>query len=476
MNDKNIFLHADSYKASHFSMYPKGTNKVYSYVESRGGYLEETVFFGLQVLVRKLRYMFPTMADVEEAHKFYKLHGEPFNYEGAKQLVELGYFPLEIKAVKEGTVLPSKNVLVSITNTHPDFGWLVSFLETILLNGTWYPTTVASFSRACKKIITSAYEKTVDNDRHAAIDFALQDFGFRGTSSIESAGIGALGHLVNFKGSDTVVANIVSSNHYNCDIAGFSVPAAEHSTITAWGKAGEVDAYINILDRYPTGVVSVVSDSYDVYHAVSDIFGRQLKERILARDGVFVVRPDSGDPITVLFGDKTIDLKTEVDEHRVLEGKGIIQILWERFGGYINSKGYKVLNDKVRILQGDGINIHSLADICDMLVAEGWSAENLVFGMGGGLLQCHDRDTMRFACKCSYIEIDGVGRDVFKNPSTDPGKKSKRGMLSLIQHPSGEYETVSEERDDDLLETVFLNSEIMRQQSLDEIRVLAEIA
>lgn len=470
MNTNNFFLHTDSYKPSHFTMYPEATTKVYSYVESRGGDLENTVFFGLQFLVERLNDFFPTMDDVEEAKVFYEAHGEPFNYAGAKQLVELGYFPLEIKAVKEGTVIPTRNILVSITNTHPDFAWLPSFLETILLNATWYPTTVASYSKACKNLIEQAYDATASEASKAGIPFALHDFGFRGTSSIETAGIGATAHLVNFLGSDTVVANIYAKKFYDCDMAGYSVPAAEHSVITSWGKDGEQAAYENIIEKFPSGVVSVVSDSYDIYHAIDHIYGVELKEKILSRDGVFVIRPDSGDPIKVLCGTSDRHVSDDIDAIR--EAKGILQLLWERFGGTVNEKGFRVLNDKVRVLQGDGINIDSLGDILVALEQNGWSVENMVFGMGGKLLQDHNRDTMRFACKCSYVEIDGHGLEVYKAPKTDMGKVSKKGIMSLIKR-DGAYQTVQGEHNGDLLETVYRNGVVLRHQTLSEIREIA---
>lgn len=511
MNSNNIFFNCDSYKISHYNMYPENTTKVYSYVESRGGELENTVFFGLQFLIQRLNSFFPTMDDVEEAKTFFDAHGEPFNYEGAKALVELGYFPLEIKAVKEGTVMPTKNILVSITNTLPEFAWLPSLLETILLNGTWYPTTVASYSRACKKIIEQAYDKTASEESKAGIPFAMHDFGFRGTSSIETAGIGGTAHLVNFVGSDTVIANVYAKKFYDCDIASFSVPAAEHSTITAWGRECEREAYKNIIEQYPDGIVSVVSDSYDIYHAVDYIYGVELKDRILERDGVYVVRPDSGDPVTVLCGTiKSLDsedidnedvywdalnegyLYVEIDGevyslndgyfestgslssplkdiNEIREAKGILRLLWDRFGGKKNEKGYRVLDDKIRVLQGDGINIHSLEIILDELERFGWSAENMVFGMGGKLLQDHNRDTMKFACKCSYVEIDDEGRDVFKSPKTDTGKASKKGIMSLIKD-GNEYKTVKGEHVNDLLEVVYIDGEVTRRQSLQEIR------
>lgn len=461
MNTNNFFLNADSYKFSHYGMYPRNTTKTYSYVESRGGTLDETLFFGMQFFTKWLDEVFPTEDDVEEANQFFTQHGVPFNYDGAMELVELGYFPLEIKAVPEGSVLPSRNILVSITNTHERFAWLPSFLETVLLNKLWYPCTVASYSLACKRVLEKAYSQTVDYDYSEAIKFALHDFGFRGASSLESAGVGGLSHLVNFVGSDTVIANSYASKYYGEDCVSLSVPAAEHSTIVSWTKDNESGAYKHILNEFPSGIVSIVADSYDIYNAVDKIFGIELKDDIMRRDGTTVIRPDSGDPTTVLFGD-------ESSEDKQIR-KGIVQIAWERFGGNTNDKGFRTLNPKVRILQGDGISLETLETLLDVATSNGWSADNFVFGMGGNLLQNHNRDTMQFACKCSYAEVDGQGRDVFKEPKTDSKKNSKRGIMSLVKD-GDEYLTVQGRDENDLLETVYLDGTTIRFMSFTDVR------
>lgn len=456
MNMNNFFLQTDSYKLSHFNQYPAGTTKVYSYIESRGGQFDETLFFGLQKAIQEINDNFPSMEDVEEANSFAKIHGTPFNYEGAKALVELGYLPIKITAVKEGMVVPTRNVLAVIENTLPLFYWIPSFLEPRLLSAVWYGTTVATYSKECKKIIEKYLYLTADNTD--SLPFKLHDFGFRGASSTETAGIGGAAHLVNFMGTDTMVGILHAMKYYDAGICGHSVVAAEHSTITAHGRAGEKDAYEQMIDNNPTGILSVVSDSYDIFNTVSNIFGKELKDKILARDGVFVVRPDSGHPIEMVY-----DVLVRLDEG---------------FGSYENTKGYRVLNDKVRILQGDGIDIRMMERILENLKINGWAAENVVFGMGGKLLQDHNRDTQKFAMKCSYIEVNGVGREVYKDPITDQGKTSKRGRLALILSDEG-LVTVPEHSVDpslNLLETVYEDGVVKRRQSFQEVRELSNNA
>ena len=453
MNYNNFFLLTDSYKLGHYLQHPTGITKVYSYIESRGGKFDETLFFGLQKAIIDINENFPTMEDVEEAKWFTELHGVPFNYEGAKALVNLGYLPIKISAVKEGMMLPVKNVLAVIENTLPEFYWLPSFLEPRLLSGVWYPTTVATYSKECKKIIKKYMDITSDSSE--GVPFKLHDFGYRGASSNETAGIGAASHLINFQGTDSMVGILTAMKYYDSGVCGNSVVASEHSTITSYGKDRENEVYEKLIDENPTGILSIVSDSYDIYNAVENIFGKELKEKILARDGVLVIRPDSGNPIEMVYD--------------------IIVRLDEAFGSYTNTKGYRVLNDKVRILQGDGIDITMLERILKNIKVNGWSAENVVFGMGGKLLQDHNRDTQKFAFKCSYIEVNGSGRDVFKDPVTDSGKTSKKGRLGLVLTDEG-YETVSETDagSNNLLELVYEDGKLLRRQTFDDIRSLAK--
>lgn len=463
MTNVNTILDTDSYKFSHYLQYPPKTTSMFSYIESRGGQFPETVFFGLQYILKNFLSRRITVEEVEEAKAFVEMHGEPFNYEGwmyiAKELN--GKIPVRIRAVPEGTVVPTHNVLLTIESTDPKVYWIVSWVETMLMR-IWYPTTVATQSFFIKKLIFEYLCKTSD-DPKSGISFALHDFGSRGVSSRESAMIGGAAHLVNFLGSDTVVGVWCANKFYNEKMAGFSIPAAEHSSITSWGKENEVAAYRNMLRQFakPNGLVAIVSDSYDLWNAITNLWGGELRKEVIESGATVVIRPDSGHPPSVV-------LKSA-------------QLLDEKFGSKINGKGYKVLNN-VKIIQGDGINIDSIKEILEVLTGAGYSATNIAFGMGGGLLQSPNRDTNRFAMKCSSITVNGKMIDVFKDPITDKGKKSKAGRLDLIcsRHAQGndpndiQYATVNigdkKKHLASIMRTVFLNGDILVEDTFAQIR------
>ena len=460
----NIIKATDSYKISHYRQYPPGTEKVFSFFESRGGMFPAVTFFGLQyILARYLAGTAVTAQDVAEAKDYFAAHfGDKtlFNEAGWMHIVNVhrGRLPVVIRAVPEGTTVPTGNVLMTIENTDPACPWLPNYLETIL-SQVWYPSTVATQSREMRRVILTALEKTGDP---AGIDFKLHDFGYRGSTSIESAGIGGAAHLVNFMGTDNLAAIDVAREYYGEPMAGFSIPAAEHSTITSWGKDHEKEAFENMLDAFPTGLVAVVSDSYDIFAACKHIWGEALKEKVLARDGLLVVRPDSGYPPEVV---------TEV-----------LSLLGTAFGGSVNAKGYKVLNPKVRVIQGDGIDYEMLGNVLAAVADAGWSADNLAFGSGGGLLQKVNRDTQKFAFKCSAVQVNGIWRDVSKNPITDPGKRSKAGRLALVymngSHRSS-YTTMREEEAAESgnyneLAVVFKNGALTAEQLFSDIRTRAK--
>lgn len=416
----NILLNTDSYKASMFVQYPPNTTGVYSYIESRGGRFDNAVFFGLQAFIKEYLTNPITQGMIDEADAFWTSHGEPFNREGWQYVLDVhnGFLPVIIKAVPEGTVVPVKNALVTIENTDPKCFWLTTWLETALLRAVWYPTTVASQSYAIKQTIRRYLEQTGDV---GLLSFRLHDFGARGVSSLESAAIGGAAHLVNFMGSDTVSGVLFAREFYNEPMAGFSIPAAEHSTVTSWGRENEVDAYRNMLKQFakPGSLVAVVSDSYDIFNACENLWGDKLKQEVIDSEATVVIRPDSGDPETVVVK--------------------VMQILADKFGYTVNSKGYKVLNN-VRVIQGDGVNENSIKSILGHFQVLGFSADNIAFGMGGALLQQLDRDTMKWAMKCSSAKINGEWVDVFKDPITDEVKKSKKGRVTLWK--SGDvYET-----------------------------------
>lgn len=465
----NIITKTDSYKGSHYSQYPKGTTKVYSYLESRGGVYDNTVFFGLQYILKEhLVGKRVTRADVDQAEIFWNAHfggNVPFNREMWDHIADNldGKLPIRIKAVPEGTVVPVKNVLMTIENTDDKCFALTNFLETILLQ-IWAPITVATNSRSIKKEIVTRILNTTDlsfADALAASSFLLHDFGFRGVSSYESSALLGAGHLVNFMGTDTVSAIILLMNYYQCkDMPGFSVPASEHSTATPYGRGqGEKEYLMNMLTSYPKGIVSVVSDSFDVFGFVKMATeDKDIRNLIMNRDGKVVFRPDSGDPVEV--------------------NRKLLSILEKGFGVTVNSKGYKELPSYVGIIQGDGIDREMVNKLLDMLEEEGFAATTLVYGSGGGLLQKFNRDTQKFAIKCSHLIANGVERDVQKDPITAPGKKSKTGYLSLVK-VDGNYTTLQEGKTlpnvNDELVTVFENGELLIEYSLETIRANAQI-
>lgn len=458
---KNIILNSDSYKYSQWVQYPAGTQYVSSYIESRGGAYDKVVFFGLQAFLREYMVTPITQADIDRAEKILLKHGEPFNREGWEYILKEhgGRLPVRIEALPEGTVIDKKHVLVQIINTDPNCYWLTSFLETALLRAIWYPTTVASNSYTSKGIIKNYMERTGAD--LGGLLFKLHDFGARGASSWESAGLGGMAHLVNFLGTDTVTGLEFAEAYYDADLTengtAFSIPAMEHSTVTSWGRENEVEAYRNMLNHYakPGAILAAVSDSYDIYNACK-LWGTELKEQVVSSGATLVVRPDSGDPSVV-----------SVECARILD---------KYFGSTVNAKGYRVLNN-VRIIYGDGINHASIRSILACMEIAGYSADNIAFGQGGALLQAIDRDTLKFAMKCSAANINGEWVDVFKDPITDSGKQSKKGRLALIMTEQG-YETVRVEEatsETNLLQTVYENGRIVKETTFAEVRARASM-
>eukprot|EP00298_Acanthocystis_sp_HF-20_P008973 c18025_g1_i1.p1 GENE.c18025_g1_i1~~c18025_g1_i1.p1 ORF type:complete len:481 (+),score=184.46 c18025_g1_i1:63-1505(+) len=449
---ENFILLTDSYKVTHFLQYPPQTEEVYSYFESRGGKWDNCCFFGLQYIIK--RYFVGqviTKEKIDQAESYFSQHlpDFKFNRQGWEYILSKhqGRLPISIKAVKEGTVVDGRNVLLTVKNTDPECFWLTNYVETILVQ-VWYPMTVCTNSREQKRVIKRHLEKSGDVN---LMNFKLHDFGFRGVSSVESAGIGGAAHLVNFLGTDTMAALVVANEFYSEKCAGFSIPASEHSTITSWGRDKELDAMRNMLDSYPTGLVACVSDSYDVYNACGKIWGEELKDKILQRDGALVIRPDSGDPPEVVLK--------------------CLEILGTAFGYKENDKGYKVLDPHVRIIQGDGIDIEMIETLYSHIEASKWSADNVGFGSGGALLQKLNRDTLKCAFKCSSITIAGKESDVWKDPITDPGKTSKKGKLSLLKDANGKWKTErGENLQGDYLVEVFRDGKLLLDQTFSEIR------
>lgn len=452
----NIILLTDSYKVSHYKQYPPGTTKVFSYFESRGGYSTHTVFFGLKYFIKKyLTGKVVTKEKIVYASEVLKPHfgDDVLNVKGWEHILHQhdGHLPVKIRAVPEGSVVPTRNVLLTIENTDPECFWLTNYLETLLVE-VWYPTTVATYSYNVKQIIKSYLEKTGDP---TLIDFKFHDFGFRGVSSPQSAALGGAAHLINFLGTDTLAGMLLLKEYYG-EAIGHSIPAAEHSTITSWGRENEIDAFRNMLQKYPEGLVAVVSDSYNIYEACKT-WGTLLKKAVMNRDGTVVIRPDSGHPPEVVLN--------------------VLELLGQYFGYNVNSKGYKVLPDQIRVIQGDGVDLEMVNIILQTMETAGWSADNIAFGCGGGLLQKCNRDTHKFAFKCSAIEVNGEWRDVYKDPITDPGKTSKRGRLDLVVS-EGKYLTITKDQPApgaSVLSTVFLNGQMREDEPLQTIRQRASI-
>lgn len=470
MKRQNLLLLADAYKYSHHKLYLPGTTKIYSYLESRGGAFSETVFYGLQYFLKEyLEGEAFTKADVDEAEAL--LEGvfgrnQVFKRENFEYILNKhqGKLPVRIKAVAEGTVVPVHNALMTIENTDPNCFWLTNFLETLLMQ-VWYPCTVATLSREVKKIVERYFDETADDAAKAAIDFTLNDFGFRGVSSVEGAGLGGSAHLVNFMGSDTVWASKFVKQYYNAKkVYGMSVPATEHSIMTLLGESGEKKILEHVLNAYPEGILSCVSDSYNIFNTVENYWGSDLKEQVLQRKGTLVIRPDSGDPVKTLLK--------------------VFDILFDKFGFTVNTKGFKVLPPQVRVIQGDGIDLQSIPAIYQALKTKGISAENLVLGMGGALLQKVNRDTQKFALKCSYAEVNGQWMNVKKHPveMNENGdlvksfKTSKAGKLKLVKIDDQYHTTdVYSNHHQDLLQTVFENGIVTKEHSFEDIRNRAKV-
>ncbi len=477
--EPNLILLSDAYKYSHPQFYTPGLTKMVSYLESRGGKFQETVMFGLQYITKK--YLVGSVLSeemVEEADQ--KLNGEngvfgkggSFSKEKWMNLVRKhdGNLPLRIKAVSEGTVVPVKNVLAMIENTDDEFPWLTGFIESLFLE-VWYPITVATLSREVKKVVVEYLEKT-GTEPHlipAIVQFILNDFGFRGVSSVESASIGGAAHLVNFMGSDNVAASDMLMKFYNTTTMwGKSIDATEHSIMTMEGEEGESDVVRRILATKTSGFVACVSDSYNILRTCKT-YGTLFKDIILNRDGVFVVRPDSGDPVATL--------------------KAVFKILFEYFGYTLNSKGFKVLPPQIRVIQGDGVNYDSIINMYQSLMDEGIAAENLVLGMGGKLLQAGlDRDTQNFAVKACYAIINGKGVDIIKSPTELDAdgnvkvsfKKSKKGLMKLVKDVDGNFFTMTsadagfEDAKDELV-VIFENGKLLVDEKIEKIRERAEV-
>lgn len=434
-------------------MYPKNIQYISSYIESRGGRWNRVLFYGLQMFLKEYLSRQITKDHIDYAEEFLKKHGVPFNREGWEHILKKhdGYLPLLIESIEEGTILPTNQVLIQVRNTDPAVPWLTSYIETALLRAVWYPVAVATNSYMCKQIIKHYLEMT---GTPSEIDFKLHDFGARGVSSYESAGIGSSAHLINFKGTDTTIGIHYAQNYYDVEeFPGFSIPAGEHSVVTSWGRDYEFHVFAKSVELFKGGIVAMPVDTYDTFNAI-DVYWKQLKDVIIQNKMRVVLRPDSGNPVAM--------------------AASCLEHMMHVFGHSVNYKGYKVLPDYVRLIYGDGIDESSINDILRELTMRKISTDNIAFGMGGALLQHLNRDTLRFAMKASACSRDGVHwKEIQKDPITDPGKRSKPGILALIKHSNGVYETIKQEnlgRRENLLTPVFENGKILRETTFDKIR------
>lgn len=466
---RNAINAADCYKFSHPFMVSVNVDEMTSYIEARKG--RDIVFFGLQAYIREYLSTPITMEMIDREEKKAKSALLPFHREMWEHVVKVhnGIIPVEIEALPEGTVVPSGVPVVQVTSLDDKYPALAAAIETAILRGIWYPSEVATTSYDIKVLCADYLDRTSDADKDQQLACMLNDFGARGCSSGETAALGGLGHLVNFLGSDTYEAIDAAIDYYDHDLDRdgpvlISVPATEHSVTTVRGEAGESAFIGEVIDTFTEKgfpIISVVADSFDLDRFVSEYIGGDLKDKILARDGWIVVRPDSGVP-------------HEIVPH-------VVKLLDEKFGSTVNSKGFKVLNQKVRVIQGDGVEWSSIDRILYELMKAGYSAENVVFGMGGKLLQAPMRDDHSWAMKTNEAIVDGKHVDVQKRPKTDMSKASKAGKQSVIHN--GER-LVSIRREDlrnsshgarNFLEPVWRMGEWMRVHRFTDVRKNASL-
>ncbi|GGA15128.1 nicotinate phosphoribosyltransferase [Paenibacillus marchantiophytorum] len=478
-------LLCDFYKVSHKNQYPKGTELVYSTWTARTSRLEDVhhvVAFGFQSFIKEyliqyfdVNFFARPKDDVVVEYKRvlqYALGAENPDASHIEELHDLGYLPIKIKAIKEGTLVPIKVPMLTIENTKPEFFWLTNYLETLMSCQLWMPATSATLAFEYRQILEE-YAKTTNGDT-SGVPFQGHDFSMRGMSSLEAAKISGAGHLISFTGTDTIPAILYLEDFYQANIekelVGTSIPATEHSVMCAHGTDEMASYRYLIKEVYPSGFVSIVSDTWDLW-SVLDVVIRGLKEDILSRDGKVVIRPDSGDPVKIICGD--------ADSTNEFERKGVIEILWDIFGGTTTEKGFKQLDSHIGAIYGDAITIARCREICEKLAAKGFASTNMVYGIGSYTYQYNTRDTFGFALKSTFTVINGEERKIFKDPKTDSGnfKKSQTGLVLVTEQDGkiaytdnlnvAEY---TERQAEDRLEVVFEDGKLVRDQSLADIR------
>lgn len=484
----NPLTQIDFYKASHRQQYPAGTELVYSNFTPRsdklfnkngGVYDGHVVFFGLQYFIKS--FLIDTFRDgffarpKNEVVAEYKrrmdtaLGPDAIPVDHIEALHDLGYLPIEIRALPEGARVPIKVPVLTVQNTLPEFFWLTNYLETVMSCMLWQGSTSATIAYQYRMILDKFAEQTGADK--GFVNFQAHDFSFRGMSSIESAALSGASHLIFFNGTDTVSAIDFVENYYNGEgFIGGSVPATEHSVMSMGGKEDERETFKRLItETYPKGIVSIVSDTWNVWQVLDEL-APSLKEEIESRDGKVVFRPDSGNPEDIICGRKGVTGTSKNDQ---LEAIGALQILWAHFGGTKNEKGYKVLNPKVGLIYGDSINMERARQILERMESMGFCSSNIVFGVGSYTYQYNTRDTFGFAMKATYGVINGVGRAITKDPITDSGtKKSATGLLRVIKDAEGEYVLVDNQGSVEVseLQVVFKDGQLVKDWTFDEVK------
>lgn len=477
----NPLLLTDGYKVDHRRQYPEGTTLVYSNWTPRKSRIEEiqgVVFFGLQYFVKKYiledfeTYFFKQPKEkvvAEYARRINNYLGE--NQVGTKHieaLHDLGYIPMVIKALPEGSTVPTKVPMFTMYNTLPDFFWLTNYFETLVSAVVWMPCTSATIAKQYRLVLDQFAQETSSVPEF--VDWQGHDFSMRGMAGVEAALISGIGHLTSFTGTDSIPAIEILERYYRADsdreLIGGSVAATEHSVMCMGTIEDEIGTFRRLIcDVYPKGIVSIVSDTWDLWRVLTDYLPK-LKEEVLQREGKVVIRPDSGDPVDIICGNP--------DGKNDHERKGVVELLWETFGGQINAKGYKELDPHIGAIYGDSITVARATSICERLKAKGFASTNVVLGIGSYTYQYNTRDTFGFAMKATYGEVNGKGREIFKDPITDDGtKKSAKGLMK-IELNNGVYtlkDQVSwEEEKQGELKEVFRDGKLLIDQSLQEVR------
>jgi nicotinamide phosphoribosyltransferase len=477
----NPLLLTDGYKVDHRRQYPEGTTLVYSNWTPRKSRIEgvnEVVFFGLQYFIKKYiiedfeNYFFSQPKDKilkEYARRINNYLGpNEVGVEHIAALHDLGYIPMIFKALPEGAVVPMRVPMFTMYNTKPEFFWLTNYFETLLSAVVWMPCTSATIARQYRKILDKYAAETSSTPDF--VNWQAHDFSMRGMAGIEASLISGMGHLLSFTGTDTIPAIDVLERYYHADsdaeLIGGSVAATEHSVMCMGTTEGEFDTFKRLIcDLYPKGIVSIVSDTWDLWKVLTDYLPR-LKNEISSREGRVVIRPDSGDPVDIICGNA--NGKSEV------ERKGVIELLWDVFGGSVNAKGYKELIPQIAAIYGDSITLQRAEEICSRLKLKGFASTNVILGIGSYTYQYNTRDTFGFAMKATYGEVNGEGRAIFKDPITDDGtKKSAKGLMKITLE-NGAYKLTDnvawdDEKQGELVE-IFQDGKLLVDWNLADIR------